>query len=223
MTPLDRALALAERNDVSVRVAEQLDLDVARALDVALGEDAVIAERGLRLAPRRLERVFELLARAHDAHAAPAAAGRRLQEQREPELVRLAALDDRHARLARDPLRLELVAAGAQRLRRRADPDELRGADRLGEVRVLGEEAVAGMDRVGAGLLRRAHVLLRVQVARDLDRLVRSARVQRLAVVGRDHGDGRDAERRGTSRKMRSAISPRLATRSLRISTARQA
>ena len=64
MAALDRALALAERDDVAVRVGEQLDLDVARPLDVALAEDAVVAERGLRLAPRRLERLVELGRRA---------------------------------------------------------------------------------------------------------------------------------------------------------------
>ena len=35
----------------------------------------------------------------------------------------------------------------------------------LGEVRVLGEEAVAGVDRVGAGLLGRADDVRDVQVA----------------------------------------------------------
>ena len=44
-------------------VAEQLDLDVARPLDVALAEDAVVAERGLRLAPRGRERLVELVRR----------------------------------------------------------------------------------------------------------------------------------------------------------------
>ena len=215
MPPLDRALALAERDDVAVLVAEQLDLDVPRPLDVALGEDAVVAERGLRLAARRLERVRQLVARAHDAHAAPAAARRRLEEQREAELLRLARLDDGHARLARDPLRLELVAAGAQRLRRRADPHEPGRVDGLGEVGVLGEEAVAGMDRVGARLLRRADVLLGVEVARRS----RPSRPPRARAATR----GRRAPTTATVaipsarqvRKMRSAISPRLATRSL--------
>ena len=73
-----------------MRVGEQLDLDVARPLDVALAEDAVVAERGLRLAPRRLDRVLELVRLADDPHPAAAASGRRLDEQREAELVRLA-------------------------------------------------------------------------------------------------------------------------------------
>ena len=48
---LDRAVALAERHDVAVRVGEDLDLDVARALEVALAEDRVVAERCARLSP----------------------------------------------------------------------------------------------------------------------------------------------------------------------------
>src|SRR5262249_7238631 len=191
---LDRALALAQRRDVTVRVAEELDLDVPRTLDVALGEHTVVAEGRLRLAPRRLERVVELLRRAHDSHPAPSAAGHGLDEQREADLLGLAGLDDRHARLAGDPLRLELVAAGAQSVRTRPDPRKARRAHGLGEVGALREESVAGMDRVGARLLRRAHVLLRVQVRRDLDRLVRRARVQRAAVVRRDYADGPDSE-----------------------------
>ena len=121
----------------------------------------------------------------------PAAA---LIDQREADLVRLALRHDRHAGLARDPLRLELVAAGAQRLGRRPDPGQARGLDRLGEVGVLGEEAVAGMDRVGAGLLRRAHVLAGVEVRGDANGLVGRARVQRAGVVLRRDRHGRDPE-----------------------------
>src|SRR6266498_65431 len=211
---LDGALALAERDDVSMLVAEQLDLDVPRPLDVALCEHAVVAERRLRLATRGLERIRQLVGRAHDAHPAPAAAGGGLEQEREAELVRLARLDHGHARLARDPLRLELVAARAQRLWRGADPHEPGRADSLREVRVLGEEPVAGMDRIRAGLLGRAHVLLRVQVAPDVDCLVGLARVQRLAVVRRGDGDRPDPQRAtstGKSVKKRpAAIRPAL-------------
>ena len=85
--------------------------------------EPVVAEGGLRLAARGLDRLVELAGDADDAHAAATAAGGRLHEQREAELLGLAVGDDRHAGLARDPLRLELVAAGAQRVGRRADPE----------------------------------------------------------------------------------------------------
>ena len=95
MAPLDRALALAERDAPPRAVAEQLDLDVARPLEEALAEDRVVAERGLRLAPRRLERVVELAGPADDPHPAAAAARGRLDEQREAELGRIALLEHR--------------------------------------------------------------------------------------------------------------------------------
>ena len=50
------------------------------------------------------------------------------------------------------------------------------------------------MDRVRAGLLRRANLLLGEQVAEHLDRLVRRAGVQRARVVRRDDRDGCDPE-----------------------------
>src|SRR5215831_13081732 len=60
MAALDRAVALAERDDVAVRVGEDLDLDVARPLEIALAEDLVVAERRARLPARRVERISEL-------------------------------------------------------------------------------------------------------------------------------------------------------------------
>ena len=101
---------------------------------------------------------------------------------------------DRDARLGSDPLRGELVAALPERLGRRPDPGHAGGLDRLGKVRALGEEAVARVDRIGARLPCGSDVLLGVEVAGDLDRLVGRARVQGAAVVGGGHGDGRDPE-----------------------------
>ena len=150
MAALDRALALAQGDHVAVCVGEQLDLDVARALEVPLAEDAVVAERGLPpRAGRRASASSSSAGVADDAHAAAAAARGRLDHERVAELLRLSLRNDGHAGLARDPLGLELVAARAERLGRGADEDEPGGLDRLGEVGVLGEEAVAGVDRVG--------------------------------------------------------------------------
>ena len=191
---LDRAVALAQRDHGAVQVGEQLDLDVPWPLDVPLAEDGAVAERRFGLPLRRCERLLELVRPADDAHAAAAAARRGLDEEREPELVRLAARDDGDACLDRDSLRGQLVAALPERVRRRADPDQSRGVDRLGEIGVLGEEAVAGMDRFRARLLRGPDVLLGVEVARDLHGLVGRAGVQRAAVVGRGDRDRPDPE-----------------------------
>ena len=75
---------------------------------------------------------------------------------------------------------------------RRADEDEAGRLDGLREVGVLGQEAVAGVDRVGADPLGGADVLLGEEVARDLDGLVGDARVQRAEVVRCGDGHGRD-------------------------------
>ena len=52
MAPLDRALALAEVHHVAVVVADDLELDVARVLEVLLDVDVAVAEGGLGLALR---------------------------------------------------------------------------------------------------------------------------------------------------------------------------
>ena len=85
---LDRAFALAEVDDGAVVIAEDLDLDVARVLDVLLDVDVAEPERRLRLPLRRLQRRAHLTRRADDAHAAPAAAGDRLDDHREAQLAR---------------------------------------------------------------------------------------------------------------------------------------
>ena len=176
-------------------VGQQLHLDVPRSLDPPFAEHRVVAEGRLCLAPGGRERRLQVGRVAHDPHAAPAAAGRRLDEQRVADLVRAALGQSGNPGCGCDPLRLELVAAQAQRRGMGADPREPCIRDRLGERRVLCQEAVARMDGVGSRLARGAQVLGRIEVGRDLDSGVRGARVQRTAVVcGRDR-DRSDAER----------------------------
>ena len=58
---LHRAVALAQVDDVAVRVAQDLELDVARAREVLLDVDLAVAERRQRLGARELERARELV------------------------------------------------------------------------------------------------------------------------------------------------------------------
>ncbi len=82
MPALDRAFALAEIDDVAVRVAQHLDFDMPRLLDVLFDKDAVVGKARPSLAGRRAEPVARLLVRGCDAHALAAAAGRSLEHDR---------------------------------------------------------------------------------------------------------------------------------------------
>ena len=147
---LDRAVALAQRDDVAVRVGEKLHLDVAGPLEIALAVERPVPERALRLALGSGEGLVELGRRTDDPHPSAAAARSRLDDEREPDLVRRSVRKDRDTGLACDSLRGELVPADRERLRRRADPRQRGGSHRRGEGRVLGQEPVSGVDCVCA-------------------------------------------------------------------------
>ena len=129
---LDRAFALAEMDDVAVRVAQHLDLDVPRLLDVFLDEDAVVGKARFRLARGGAEPVAHLRVGGGDAHALAAAAGRGLDHDRIADVARdpdrgLGIGDDvempghgRHPGGARELFRFDLVAHRRDRLRARA-------------------------------------------------------------------------------------------------------
>ena len=88
MAALDRAVALAEVDDVAVRVREHLHLDVAGILEVALDVDGRVGEVGLALALRAVsKRALDVVVLANDAEALAAAARRRLDRERPAELV----------------------------------------------------------------------------------------------------------------------------------------
>ena len=230
VTALDRAVALAEVDHVAVPVGEHLDLDVARVLEVALDVDAVVGEELLAFAGRALEGLLEVVGGHRDAEALAATAARGLAGDRVAGFVGLLAgrLDvrrglgraghDRHPGLGHDLARPRLRAHRFDRLRRRADEDDARLVAGAGEVGVLGEEAVAGVDRLGARLLGGLDDLLDVQVALGRDRgadqegLVGLAHVRRIAVDLGVDGDRADAHLLQV-RATRIAISPRLAMR----------
>ena len=190
MAPLERALALAERDDVAVRVADHLHLDVPRTRQEALEEHAVVAEPGGRLTPRRGHRGLEVLGALDDAHAAPAAARGRLDQH--GVLGRLGRVRRHrgHAGSGGRLLRAHLVAHQLDRLRRRPDEDHARLRARAGERGVLGQEAVAGMERVGP----HRHDRVDVQVRRNAHRRIGLAHVRRARVHVRVDRDGADPE-----------------------------
>ena len=193
-------------------IAEHLELDVARRIDVFLDEHPRIAERGLCLAPRGGERIVEIGVLVDPPHAAAAAARHRLDEHGIADLIGLSleegvrldvaviAGHDRHARLLHQRLGAVLEAHGADRRRRRADEGDAGAQRGFREVGILGEEPVAGMDALRAGLAGDLDQALDVEIAlarrRRPDRigLVAGAHMQRLGIgLGIDR-DGAHAE-----------------------------
>ena len=164
MTSLDRAVPLAEVDAVPMRVEEELDFDVARALDETLQDQAVVTERGGRLAPSGRQRGREVVHRSNRAHALATAARRRLHEQRDADdlggggegcvalVCPVIARQDGNAELPGKRPGRGLVAHRPDRRRRRTDPANAGGDHGFGEVGVLGEEAEPGMKSVAPGL-----------------------------------------------------------------------
>ena len=207
---LQRAVAGGDDDDVAVRVGQALGLDVARLVEELLDEALAATERADGLAHGRLVELGDLLDRAGDLEAAAAAAEGRLDRDRQAVLLGerddlvgvldrvLGAGRERGVGLLRDVLGLGLVAEALDRGGRRADPDQPGVDDGLGEVGVLGEEAVAGVHAVGAGALGDREDLLDRQVgvagrgAVERVGLVGEAYEQRIAVglgVDRDAAD----------------------------------
>jgi hypothetical protein len=80
--PLQRAVALPEGDAVAVGVAEDLHLHVPGPGEVALEVDGGVAEHRAGGGAGGGERVGQVRRLADDGHAPPAAAGRRLDDQR---------------------------------------------------------------------------------------------------------------------------------------------
>ena len=144
-------------------VGEDLHLDVARLDDGLLDEDGRVAERALGLAHAGLDRLAQVLGVVDPAHAAAATAGDRLDEQR----VRQRRRPPRPARRRRcDGSTLASVgtpAALAAAIARALLPVSV-STSAVGPTKVMPalaqasasagfsrQEAVAGVDRVGAG------------------------------------------------------------------------
>ena len=206
MAALERALALAEGQHVPVQVAEHLDLDVPRRRQHLLDVEGRVAERRARLRRGGAEGVLELVGGLDQPHPLAAAAGGRLEQDREAELVGRApglddrggavgARDDRDTGVAHRGPGCDLVRHRRHHLGRRPDEDQVVVGAGLGERRVLGQEPVARMDRVAAGRdgggddRRDAQVALGRSGRADADRLVGEPDVQRVAVGGRVDGD----------------------------------
>jgi hypothetical protein len=97
----------------------------------------------------------------------------------------LGAGDQRCADLLGDVACPHLVAEALDRARGRADPGQAGVDHRTREVGVLGEEAVAGVHGVGAGLLREGDDLADVEVG-----VGRCRSLEAVGLVGQPHEQG---------------------------------
>ena len=164
---LQRAVTGGDDDHVAVAVGQALGLHVARLVQVALDEALAAAEGGDGLAHRRVVQLRDLFQGAGDLQTAAAAAEGGLDRDRQAVLLgegddlvgagdRVGgAGDQRGAGALGDVPGGDLVAEVADGLRRRADPGQTGVEDGLGELGVLREEAVSGVDGVGAGVRAR--------------------------------------------------------------------
>src|SRR5207253_9188635 len=114
MRALQRAVALAQMNNPALAVAEDLDLDVARSLEVAFEIDVAAPEKRRRLVLRDRQHAGELALIARHLHAAAAATGRGFDQ-------------DRIADGAGRGLGRCEIAHGTRRARDRRDPETAGG------------------------------------------------------------------------------------------------
>ena len=186
-------------NNPPLVVAENLHLDVARAVDQALDVEGAVAEGRRGFAPRGLNGVVHLGREVDAAHAFAAAAGRCLDQDRQADAVDGAAQPfvglilgrlarhDRNAGRRHQPARLDLRAHARDDGRRRSDEHEWRALAGVGQGRVLGEKTVARVQRVGARGPRRGDEIRNRQIAfggrgrADAHRLVGGRNVWRAA------------------------------------------
>ncbi len=194
--PLDAAIALTQVDDASCVVAEHLHLDVAYPGDVLLDVQPPIAERSARFGLASRERLGQVAAIAHHAHAAAATARDRLDHrgaavERVEERERLVdgrrvrrAPQDRDPGARRDRAGLGLVTERGERSRRRTDEDQTLLCAGLREGRLLAEEAVPGMHGRASRADRRVEDLLHVEIRRG------AASTQRDGEVGAPHREG---------------------------------
>ena len=170
---LDRTFPLTEMNEIAVVVAQDLDLDVAGSLDIALEEHAIVTECVLRLALRGRDRLVEFGGRLDDSHPLATAAGGGFDQQRVADVVTggrvVGRRQRRYAGVDCDPLRRQLVAHRLDDVRGRTDPRQTRIDDGSGERSVLRQEAVARVDCGCTARDRRSDDRRSVEVAAVLE------------------------------------------------------
>ena len=177
MPPLHAAVAFAQMHHIAVIIRKNLHFNMFRILNELFDIYFAVPERALGFRLRSMEPLNQAVVVVRDAHAAPAAARRRLDDHRIFQPVRLvqrlrfrfdhavAAGSDRDARLLHGLPRGGFVAHGFHLFRRGADERDVAAAADFGEMGVFSEEPVAGMNRLDIADLRHADDPLNHQIA----------------------------------------------------------
>ncbi|EFF44898.1 hypothetical protein XAUB_10330 [Xanthomonas citri pv. aurantifolii str. ICPB 11122] len=194
--PLQRAVALAQRHDAALAVAEDLHFDMACIGNEAFDEHAAVLEEVLAKALHRIVGRGQfggvIAARQTDA----AAAGRALEHDGIPDalcgdfrivqtLQQASARYQRHAGGLGDRARGVLEAKAAHLLGCGADEDDAGLRTLLGERGVFGQKAIAGNDGPGTGRPGNLQDAIATQVG--LGGAAATAAVQRHRFVGNAH------------------------------------
>src|ERR1035438_4152430 len=210
MAALDGALAFAEVDHVAVMVAEDLDFDVAGALDEALDIDLGGVESPLGFTGGVAEGGFEVALSVDAAHAFAAATGHGFEQDGEAvgggEVAQgvegdgvVGARDDGCAGGDSGAAGGGLGAHGADGGGGRSDEGDAGGFAGGGEIGVFAEESVAGVDGVGVMAAGGVEDAVDAEVAfgggagADVGGLVGHADVEGGAVGVGEDGDAGDA------------------------------
>jgi len=209
---LDGAFAFAEGDHAAVLVGENLDFDVMGLFQIFFEVEARITERVHRLGACVAVGGCELGAAVDETHAFATAAGDGLEKDREAHRTRqrvslfgffdriVGAGDGGNVGAAGNLASGGFCAESFHGLRGGANEGDACVRAGARECGVFGEEAVAGMDGVGAGFAGDADDFVNVEIAfagrggADGISLVGEADVERFAVDFAEDGDGTDAE-----------------------------
>src|SRR5438445_12652747 len=149
MAALNRTFTFAEMNDLAMLVAKQLEFNVPRMFDEPLGVNIRRAEGLLRFTARRFVCREKLFLLAHHAHATPATARHRLQNERVTDFCgflskllfslnrAVTARNCRKSRAFHLTPSAVLLSHHLDDLGTRTDKRDLRRLTNLGEVRIF--------------------------------------------------------------------------------------
>ena len=206
VAPLDGALAVAEDSDVPICIGQDLNFQVSRRCDVVLNVDLITAECRACLAAHAGKVLSQLIIGEGHLHPPAASAVQRLEDHGKAEVLGqedsladvgnhpIGARDGGYVQRPGNLLCPGLVADGPKGGTRR--PDELDSVllAEKGELGVLREETVTGVDGVGLPCQGRRddgidiEVALRGLLGADLYRLVGEVQVLHVLIgLGIDH------------------------------------